>query len=385
MATLLNGKTLGLSQSEKQKYSLSKAILGAATNNPYSVEGIEGECHRSLYEQLDPGQKAAARGLLIPAGDLDWGGSKERSFGDRTRSVLNVGNFSQGGALVQTDHLGDNFIESLRSRSRVLSMPGVMMLPGRQGDVEVPKESTNSEIYWISENEQIPDTSMGFSNLELRPKTCGSIASFTRNMLIQADPNIENILKANMLGTMAIGIDKALLFGDGVKQPLGIFNHPDIASVAAGTNGGPLTYNLLCDMEAGVYDGNADGSEMAFIVNSQVRKAARTTTENSSNVSQWIWQNGADGDGFMLGHKAVLSNNLPKDLTKGSGTNLSSLIFGNWSSLIFANWSTIELVSNPYGRGWQTGSIELRILYSVDSAIRHGESFCVCSDLVTSA
>jgi hypothetical protein len=383
MATLLNGKTLGLSQSEKQKYSLSKAILGAATNNYYSTEGLEGECHRALYESLDPSQKAASRGLLIPAGDLDWGGSKDRSFGDRSRSVLNTGSFSSGGALVSTDHLGDNFIESLRSRSRVLSL-GVTMLPGRVGNVEIPKESgANSEVYWISENDQIPDTTVGFGNLEMSPKTCGSIASFTRNMLIQADPAIENILKANMLNSMAIGIDKALLFGDGNKEPLGIFNHPDVASVAAGTNGGPLSYELLADMEAEIYDGNADSDSMAWIVNSRVRRSARTTTENSSNVSQWIWQNGSNGDGLMLGHKAVLSNNLPKNLTKGSGTNLSSLIFGNWSSLIFANWSTIELVSNPYGRGWQTGAIELRILYSVDSAIRHGESFCVCSDLVT--
>lgn len=389
MATLLNGKRLGLSSTEKKQYSISKAILGALSINPYSTEGIEGECHRAIYESLNPAQKAKTRGLLIPAGDLDWGG-RDRRVSERS-NIMNTGSFSQGGALVQTDHLGDSFVESLRNRSRVLSL-GATMLPGRVGNVTIPKEASDTDVFWLSENEEIPETDQSFSQLSMKPRTVGAIASFSRNMLLSADPAIENILKKNMLTSLAIGVDTALLYGDGIKQPLGIFNTPGVRSIIAGNpDGGPLTYGLLTTMESEIFGENAEGNGLAWIVNSQIRKAARTTTENASSNAKWIWSDpiaGSDsmmGDGSMLGHKAVLSNNVKRGSTKGNGSDLSHLILGNWSSLAFASWGTIELMANPFGKGFSTGATELRVLYSVDSCVRYPESFCVCTDIDTAS
>lgn len=388
MPTLLNGQHLGLSDREKKQYSLSKAILGAADGSPHAIGGIEGEAHAALYERLTPAQKARSRGVLVPAGDLSWGFG-DRQASNRSSSFLNTGTFSEGGALVATDHLGDQFIESLRNRSRVLSMPGVVMLPGRQGNLAIPKMGRDTEVFWVSENQKIPETDADFSQLTLTPKTAGAIATFSRNLLLQSDPNVEGIIKTNLVETMAIGVDKALIYGTtSQNQPLGIMNTPGIQSVEAGTpDGGPLTHSLLARMEAKLFGENAQGDRPCWLVNSEIRKAARLTTQNASNVTQWIWQevNSPEmaGDGAMLGHAAKLSNNLASDSTKGGGTGLSHLILGDFSSLIFASWSTIELLPNQFGRTYETGGIELRILYSLDSAIRHPESFCVCTDVDT--
>jgi HK97 family phage major capsid protein len=372
---------MNLSKKEIGQYSLAKAI-NAASEGPHKLEGFEREIHDQLYSKIPQAQRAKTRGVLIPAADLDWGFSSQKRSFYNSRGTLNTQDFSEGGALVPTDHLADRFIDSLKNRSRVLSL-GPTILPGLQGDVSIPKNVGDVSTFWIAENSVIPESEMDFGQVNLKPKTIGTIASFSRNLAMQSDPSIENILKKSLVSQLAIGLDRAMLFGSGQSgQPLGIAQTPGIQSVEAGApDGGPLSYELLAEMEAKIFSENADGEAMAWLVNSKARKSARTTTENSSNVSKWIWTDTGNGDGEMLGHRALLSENVPSNLTKAGGTNLSALFFGNWSDLLFGQWGTIELLPNLMGRTFQTGGIELRILFSCDFAVRNPESFCVCTDL----
>jgi Phage capsid family len=72
------------------------------------------------------------------------------------------------------------------------------------------------------------------------------------------------------------------------------------------------------------------------------------------------------------------------NLTKGSGTALSEIIFGDWSQLLVGEWGVVEIMPNPYAAGvYESGGVELRILQTLDLAVRHPESFAVMSDAVT--
>ena len=114
----------------------------------------------------------------------------------------------------------------------------------------------------------------------------------------------------------------AALFGLGSSnQPLGIFNTSGIGSVVGGTNGGQVTI--------------------------------------------------------------LVSNQLPNSGTKGTGTNLSSLIYGNWSDLIIGEWGALEILANPYSPGFANGDVDIRVLQSVDIAVRHAASFAVVTDALT--
>ncbi|MDE8343967.1 MAG: phage major capsid protein, partial [Acidocella sp.] len=76
------------------------------------------------------------------------------------------------------------------------------------------------------------------------------------------------------------------------------------------------------------------------------------------------------------------SNQVPSNLTKGTGTNLSAVIFGNWSDLIIGEWGVLEILPNPYGAGFNSGSIDIRALQSVDVNVRHVASFAAVTDAI---
>jgi hypothetical protein len=79
----------------------------------------------------------------------------------------------------------------------------------------------------------------------------------------------------------------------------------------------------------------------------------------------------------------AMTNTVPSNLTKGSGSSLSALIFGNFEDLIIGEWGVVEMLPNPYGAGYAAGSIQMRVLQTVDIAFRRSVSFVVCSDINT--
>ena len=78
----------------------------------------------------------------------------------------------------------------------------------------------------------------------------------------------------------------------------------------------------------------------------------------------------------LNGYAAMASNQIPSDLTKGTGSSLSAIIFGNFSDLIVGSWGPgTELLVNPYSKD-KEGVIKVVGFSFVDVGIRHPESFC---------
>jgi hypothetical protein len=78
------------------------------------------------------------------------------------------------------------------------------------------------------------------------------------------------------------------------------------------------------------------------------------------------------------------TNQVRKNLTKGTGTNLSEVFFGDWSQVLVGEWGVVEILPNPYAAGlYEAGGIELRILQTLDIAVRHPQAFSVMSDAIT--
>ena len=81
--------------------------------------------------------------------------------------------------------------------------------------------------------------------------------------------------------------------------------------------------------------------------------------------------------------RAIASTLIASNLTKGSGTNLSTMICGNWSDLLVGQWGAgIEIILDPYVNS-TNGAIRIIAMTDVDFAIRHPESFIKIKDIVT--
>jgi len=125
-----------------------------------------------------------------------------------------------------------------------------------------------------------------------------------------------------------VAIDTAELDGSGSSnQPTGILNVSGISPVALGTNGEALTYAMLPSLGKEIAVDNALLGSLVFCTDPRTINKLRTTAKQSSGVEGNFVIN---DDGRLASYRVEVINSMPSNLTKGTGSSLSALIFGNW-------------------------------------------------------
>ena len=87
------------------------------------------------------------------------------------------------------------------------------------------------------------------------------------------------------------------------------------------------------------------------------------------------------GSSQIAGRRFEVSNNVPSNLTKGTGTNLSAVIYGNFADLLIGMFGQLEILVDPYA-DFAKGTVGVRALQSIDIVVRHAESFAPLQDLI---
>jgi len=355
---------LGLNEKEKGDYSLLRAINAAATGD-WRQAGYE----RELSDEIAKRSGKEARGFYVPT-DLKW------AQRDQT-----VGTDSQGGYLVGTDHLADQFIEALYARLTLANLGGQIMT-GLRGDISIPKLTTStSNAGFVAEGSAPTEGAAVFGQVQMSPKTLACYVDISRKLMMQSDPSVEQVLRNDIVNTFARKIDEVGIEGGGSNEPSGILSNTDAATVAIGTNGGAVTYSKIVDLIKEVEIDNAIiGDRPAFLTNPKVIAALRTVAKQASGVEgNFI----LDPNNTMLGYGVNSTTLVPSDLTKGTGTALSALIFGDFSQLMMGFWSGVDVVVDTASLS-TSGGTRLAFFQDMDIAIRHGEGFSYIKDIVAS-
>ena len=133
----------------------------------------------------------------------------------------------------------------------------------------------------------------------------------------------------------------------------------------------------MIDLETNVATANADVGAMGYLTNARVRGRLKSTSKVTGQ-NGFIWENGTTP---INGYSAAVTNAVPSNLTRGTGTNLSAIIFGNFSDLVIGMWGTLDLTVDPYTSS-TTGAVRLIALQEVDVAVRHVESFATMVDAI---
>ena len=134
------------------------------------------------------------------------------------------------------------------------------------------------------------------------------------------------------------------------------------------------------DLKKAVAVDNADVSTAGFLTNAKVESVISKLKDGNSayHLSPYGTEIGRQQ---IASRRFVVSNNVPSDLTKGTGSNLSSIIFGNFSDLLLGMWGDLEVLTDPYSN-FQSGTVAVRALQAVDIAVRHPESFAAMQDAI---
>jgi len=357
-----------LTAAEQKRYSLVRALQASMSGN-WADAGLERECSETLAKQLrrEPGQG----GFFVPS-NLSM------------RAAYNTGAVGTGGAIVATNLLSGSFIEALTAKL-VLMDAGCTTLTGLVGNCDIPRRSTRAQAYWVPEGGAIGESEGTFDKITLRARQVGALSTMSRLMLQQSTPDIEMLVRLDLATILALAIDNAGLFGTGTNgQPTGVFNTSGVTSLSLGTNGAALT-NLdpLVQMRGRVASSNVDARNGVYIMNEPTR-AALMQTKNSYNEYYFAVEGSAPGTAEnVFGNRVLYTNTLPSTLTKGTSTGkCSAAIFGDFSNLVLGMWGATEILTNPYGSGFNAGNVDVRAFQTVDFAVRHPEAFVCVSDIL---
>lgn len=279
-----------------------------------------------------------------------------------------------GASLVPVDYRADLFVDRLRNATRVRAL-GATVLGGLSGNVLIPRRKASATVGWVAENAPLNVSDPQFEGVTLTPKHCGGITEWSRNMVIQASPDVEQLARNDFALTLAEALDAAAVAGTGAgAQPTGILNTPGVPVVPIATNGGPLTTDAVADLAGAVQDANAAGATTGFLTNTKVKRAASKLKDANNNPFGL--------EVVFGGQRTEFSNVVPGNLTKGTGTNLSAVIYGTWADLMIGLWSELDILVNPYESvAYSKGNVSIRAMMTVDLAVRHPESFSVCRDV----
>lgn len=377
------GKELGLSDKDVRQFSIVRLLNARANPTDKAAQdaaGFELECSAEA-QKINGRDGGQVRGVTIPAEVLRAPliGSVRSSYGamglaGREKRDLLVGTTTAGGHTVATDLLGASFIEILRNQLSVMAA-GATMLTGLVGNVAIPRQTGAATGYWVAENGAPTESQQAFDQVTMAPKTVGAFTDISRRLLLQSSIDIEAFVRMDLAKIIALAIDLGALNGSGASnQPTGILQTSGIGSVAIGTNGGALTWDAVVDLESAVGTANADAATASYITNAKLRGRMKKTAELGNTANIPIWRNNE-----VNGYQAIASNQVPGNLTKGSGTALSALLFGNFADLLIGMWGGLDLIVDPY-TGSTAGTVRTVALQDVDVAVRRVASFAACVD-----
>ena len=365
--------TVDMSEREMSDYSVVKAIRASMSGN-WKDAGLEREISQELARQ----QGKETTGFFMPL---------------NLRAPYAVGAAGTGGNLVATNLLAGSFIEILRNNALIMNL-GPTILTGLVGNVAIPRQTAATSTYWVTEASSITEAEATFDQVTLSPKQIGARSQYSRLALQQATPDIEMVVRNDLAKVMALGIDLAAISGSGSSgQPKGILNQSGIGSVAMGTNGAALTnsstsstsgLDQLIQLERAIDVANALNGNLAYLTNAKVLSAIK---QLKTQYADYLWtaneSNTTTGTPINVnGYPMYRSNQVSSSLTKGTGTNLSALIFGDFSQLCIGMWDALEVLPNPYGSGYNAGSVDIRAMQTCDIAVRHVESFAAITDII---
>ena len=367
-----------------QAYQVELAEQRAADNKLDRLQRVEGR-NFSLVKFIN--EVASGKGLTgLEKEVADMGADEYKRLGLSQQGVVlpsaflrasagqNYTTAADGGNIVETSPI--RYVEALKERL-VVKQLGATVLGDLVGTVPYVS-SSQFTAQWGAEGAEAETQKIAFEKMLLTPHRNFVAGAVSKDLLRQTSADVEALLTNKILDAHAALIDRAAIAGTGANsQPTGILKTAGIATVSGGTNGAAITYKNIVALESAINANNANRGKLAYLTNAKVWGALKTT-ETLANSGRAI----LDPMSKMVnGYPADWSNLVPSDLTKGTGTALSAVIFGNWEDLVVAQWGGLDLVIDPFTSARKA---EVNIVFNAwnDVKVVEPKSFAAIVDVV---
>lgn len=352
---------IGMSDQEKSRYSILRAVQAAITGD-WSKAGLE----RAASEAVAKRTGYTPEGFFVPV--------------EAFSRAFTAGTAAEAGNLIQTSVLGNEFVDVLRN-AMVLSKLGIRVLGGLTSNVAIPRKTAATTIASYSEIGAITASNPSTTQITLTPKRVGGQVLYSRQALIQANPDVDAMLRDDLAQGVAVQIENLAINGTAASnQPRGLVNFVGIGSVVGGTNGAQINWGHIVGLESACANANSEPDARAgYLVNTKSRGWCKQTVR--STYLPFIWDNAAQP---LNSYRAAVTNNMVSNGTKGSSSGVcSTLAFSSdWQDLVLALFGGLDIVVDPYTQAG-TGQIVLTANQFIDVACRQPASFATMTDALT--
>lgn len=315
---------------------------------------IEGRALNGALAEFNQEQKRngiQARGILVPT-----------SLFNETRTAQTT---TTAAGIVPEDFRADQFVGLLRNSMVVRSL-GARVLPNLRGDVVIPRQATSSTAQWLAEGDSLTDSGLTFNNITLKPKHVGAITELSRQLLQQSNPAIEMLVRDDFINVVSLAVDKALIHGDGIKQPKGLLN----ATTGTG-NLATLSWANVLKLIESLNLKNINPN--AWLTHPEVATKLRATLREA----------GLPGYLMEAGNLAGIPVAVTQQIEKKAGTPATGrMILGDFSEMFVGTWGAVDILANQFAEGpYSRGAVQIRILTTMDMVPRREDAFVVVDDI----
>lgn len=331
----------------ESRVTLTEAIMAQVENR--ATTGALAEFNA---EQQRQGVTARRGGVLVPTSVF------EKRATQTTTSQASI---------APDVYRGDQFVGLLRN-AMVMRSLGARVLTGLRGDTVIPKQTGASTAYWVSEGESLTESAPTFSTIKLQPRHVGALSAISRQLLQQANPSIEQLIRDDFVQVIGLAIDKAMIHGQSANdEPVGILNVSGIQTGSLATLDWDAIVALL----------------EKLALKNVTANAILTHPKAASKLQTTLKETGLPGYLMQDGKVAGISSYVTNQLDAKTGTPATGrVLVGDFSQLIVGQWGSAEILANPYAAGYyEKGDIQLRIMATMDMVCREPNAFVLADDL----
>ena len=344
---------------ELRRFSISKFLRQAQSGK---FDGIEEDIAKEGAEEFKRGGlNAVDNAVYLPSTFLRY-------------YYTNASESGYGQAFIE--QTGLTYIGKLRNAT-LGSKLGVRYLNDLKGNIAFV--TGGADAAWVAEEGTASKQKPAYSKVVMSPKRLQVLQGVTYDLMHQSSKALDDLILDDMVKAHAVALDAAIFTGSGSNgQPTGVLSADNVNSIAIDTHGGPLTYNLLVQMETevGIDNGLLDDT-LAYVSNAKVQGKLKTIPQIAGYPYYLM------NDGKVNGYPFYMSNAIPSNLTKGNTSGAcSAAIFGNWSEVIVGSWGGLQIIVDPYTAKAE-GVLEISAAAYHDVLVRTPVAFCKIVDITT--
>lgn len=344
-------------------FDIGKVVRQMAKGQP--IDGLEAEViadfANSRKEWMPP---SAGRGIIIPhsvlmrqpsakafvLGSLEGAAQRDARYIPKleaAKRAYEVGSSPSGFFHEQLDE--NIFAAALVAQAKVLMKCSVLTEELVQ-DLATIRETGTVSTYWSTEKSTRAESTAlpTYTNRTFQWHQINARADVQQRTLDQSRAFFGRLMDA-MRRDIPRGINRSIIGGGTAiaNDPTGILDFTGLDTVAIGTNGGQPTYQHLTELIGTVEGNNAMNPDgWCFAMTAAIKQNIYGQGKYSKRDVPIIERMGMMET--INGYEVVTDNNIPSNLTKGTATDASAIIFGDFSNIEIAPFSGVELFVDPY-------------------------------------